>query len=135
MSEISPQQSQREGFVPKHRRKFFIGTPVQKIFLFYSVTMGFLSILLMRLHDYILMVAGERSLVTAVTVGVFIIFVSYIAVGLLLSNRIAGPLYRIEAALKKYLETGEYSDIKLREGDLFSSLADLLNKSISKNKS
>ncbi|MEI7972996.1 MAG: hypothetical protein WCH11_01365 [Bdellovibrio sp.] len=135
MSEIPQKKNQPKVFVPKHRKKFFIGTPVQKIFLFYSVTMGFLSILLMRVHDYILMVVGERSLVTAVTVGVFIIFVSYIAVGLFLSNRIAGPLYRIEDSLKKYLETGEYSEIKLREGDLFSGLADLVNKAISKTKS
>ena len=42
------------------RKKYFIGSPVQKIFLFYSVTMGFLSILLMRLHDYIIMIAGSN---------------------------------------------------------------------------
>ncbi len=114
------------------RKKYFIGSPVQKVFLFYSVTMGFLSILLMRLHDYVLMVAGEKSLISAVTIGVFGIFSVYIAVGLLLSNRIAGPLYRIENTLKTFVETGEFKEIKLRKGDLFSDLADFLNQTMKK---
>lgn len=47
--------------------------------------------------------------------------------GILLSHKVAGPLVRIQAALKQ-MESGEYNiHIKLRKGDALVELAEMVN--------
>ena len=43
------------------------------------------------------------------------------------SNRIAGPVFRIEQQLDFLKETGKFNPIVLRENDLLKSLADKIN--------
>lgn len=52
--------------------------------------------------------------------------------GILISHRIAGPLYRIESAMKAYVEKGDQSEVHLRKNDFASSLAALYNQLIKK---
>ena len=52
--------------------------------------------------------------------------------GILISHRIAGPLYRIESAMKAYLEKGDQSEVHLRKNDFAGSLAVLYNQLIKK---
>ena len=44
-----------------------------------------------------------------------------------LSNRIAGPVFRIEKHLDFFKQTGNFDPIILRENDLLKSLADKIN--------
>lgn len=56
------------------------------------------------------------------------IFGGVFAYTLLFSHRIAGPIYRINAVLRKMLE-GEYPDkVTLRRGDFFHDTAELLEQ-------
>ena len=57
-------------------------------------------------------------LVTTLLVGPLVL-----ALGLRYSHRIAGPLFRIERALRNALTEGEYEDLRLRRGDELQELA------------
>jgi hypothetical protein len=52
--------------------------------------------------------------------------------GILISHRIAGPLYRLETAMKSYLKSGDRSEVHLRKHDYGSELAALYNQVIKK---
>lgn len=54
-------------------------------------------------------------------------------VGLVMTNRAAGPLYRINKQLDEYNETGKFVKISLREKDFFKETADKINKAIERN--
>jgi hypothetical protein len=50
---------------------------------------------------------------------------------LLLSHRILGPLFRIEAILKEILQKGEYIPIKIRKDDDLHGIVNILNELLS----
>jgi hypothetical protein len=54
--------------------------------------------------------------------------------GILVSHRIAGPLYRIEQAMKGFVNEGNDSEVHLRKHDYAKSLADLYNQMVKKIK-
>lgn len=57
-----------------------------------------------------------------------VILIGFLYFFYILSNRIAGPIYRIELQLTNFEKTGEFQEIKLRETDLFQILADQINR-------
>ncbi len=52
--------------------------------------------------------------------------------GLILSNRIAGPMFRFKSELKKISETGEVKELKFRSNDYFSDVAEAFNDAMKK---
>jgi nitrogen fixation/metabolism regulation signal transduction histidine kinase len=54
--------------------------------------------------------------------------------GVILSNQIAGPIYRLRMHLQKVEVTGELEEITFRKNDYFSDLADDFNKAVKKLK-
>lgn len=46
------------------------------------------------------------------------------------TNRISGPIYRIDTDLKKMMETGEFKKIKIRDADFCGKHLDVINKLI-----
>ena len=66
----------------------------------------------------------ERMAILVVCVQLLVFNVT----ALLLSHRLAGPLYRLERHLKEVGEGGEPGDLSLRKGDLYRQLADECNK-------
>lgn len=54
---------------------------------------------------------------------------------LLLSFKMAGPLYRLKTELKEYLNGKPLTEIKLRKKDQFSELAGLISKALQRKKS
>ena len=62
---------------------------------------------------------------------VSIINISIITIfSLFFSHRMAGPLYRIRKTLTEYLEHKNPLPIRLRNGDHFEDIADLINRSL-----
>jgi hypothetical protein len=55
--------------------------------------------------------------------------------GLVISHRIAGPLYRLTKHLKEAAMTGTYRPVKFREGDFFPEVAEAYNAQIPKDSS
>lgn len=50
----------------------------------------------------------------------------------LISNKFAGPIYKIEKELDQVIKTGEYSPIEIRSTDLLVTFVDKLNSSFKK---
>ena len=49
---------------------------------------------------------------------------------LFISNKYAGPIYKIERTLDQIIETGEYKEIKIRAADLLFRFVEKLNNSL-----
>lgn len=56
-----------------------------------------------------------------------------VAYGLLLSNRVAGPLHRLKTYLEAYKKSSEFHELKFREGDYFPDVADAVNDALRKS--
>ena len=70
------------------------------------------------------------NLILAIAIPISLLIIWFIA--LELSHRVAGPLYRLEKELDQRLSGTKHGDIRLREKDEFKSLAEKINKLISK---
>ena len=59
----------------------------------------------------------------------YVLLACYITISLAyrLSNRIAGPIYRIQKGMEQ-LKNGEYCEVKLRKGDYLPEVADAFNE-------
>ena len=99
----------------------------QFVFLVYSFSMATIPIFVVSfsrdLMDYIQ--GGSSMMWAGMLTGATMVLL--VLVGLLLSNRIAGPLYRIARHLSDLAEGKAPAEIKLREGDYFKELADAAN--------
>ena len=47
--------------------------------------------------------------------------------GLIISHRVFGPIYRLVKHMENFRETGSTEELKLREGDYFKDVADSYN--------
>lgn len=75
---------------------------------------------------------AEMNLIFAITA--VLIFLTLIFAGVMISHRVAGPIYRMEADLTKMAETGKLKPIQFRDGDFFMALAENFNKLLKKKK-
>jgi len=73
-------------------------------------------------------IARNEAAITRICLIVGVIqFVLFNATAVLLSHRIAGPLYRLERHLRQVGGGAVPADVKFRDGDLFQSLAEASN--------
>lgn len=70
------------------------------------------------------MIFGITMVITVVVI---------VAYGLLLSNRVAGPLHRLKLFLEEYKKSHEHKELKFREGDYFPEIADAVNEALRKS--
>jgi sensor histidine kinase YesM len=55
-------------------------------------------------------------------------------VSLVVSNRLVGPIYRLQEYLKKFLKDGAQSPLAFRKNDYFEQLPGLVNAALEKSK-
>ena len=127
------------------RRKKYIGTPVQKallnlVFASAIIPTAIVAFCLYRLifnlfaQQMVVQKIVEHSLIPVVQIVDLVIlaaipiilFIIWI-IALQLSNRIAGPLYRLEKELDARISGEKSGPIKVREKDVLKSLADKIN--------
>ena len=60
------------------------------------------------------------------------IFIYLVVFGLILSNRIAGPLIKLRSYFEDMAETGKLKKISFRDGDFFKEIEVSFNESIDK---
>ncbi|HXH74100.1 MAG TPA: hypothetical protein VNJ08_04000 [Bacteriovoracaceae bacterium] len=73
-------------------------------------------------------IVNQRSSLNIVLLGLAIFGTPFMFVlGIWLSNKVAGPIYRVTQDLNNLDHTGEQKIIKFREGDFFNELRDALN--------
>ncbi len=82
-------------------------------------------------HPFFQLIESQQKMMD---LGVFIssvaVFGILIIYGLYMSNRVAGPIYRLKNHLRAYCGGKEYSKVTFREKDFFPELATLVNDAI-----
>lgn len=59
-------------------------------------------------------------------------FLGIMILGLQMSNRVAGPIFRLRKHLSEYSQSGQFRPIEFRKNDFFKELADDMNKAFQK---
>lgn len=134
-----------------NRRKVFLINPrLQYSFLGFSLLMSLISIAVFYLatlylfwnfeqtgysvgipegHIFFRFIADQRSLMnTILLIAAPIITLVTCYIGIKLSHRVAGPIYRMTKHLEELNEKGESKEVKFRENDYFLELQDEFNK-------
>jgi hypothetical protein len=75
------------------------------------------------LIDYLLKIAF-----IGLPLGVFAIALLITAISIKMTHRLAGPIYRVERALARWLEGAPIEPLKIRRKDEFHELIDLINR-------
>lgn len=70
-------------------------------------------------------------LIGSITLTVMILIVVY-TYGILISNQIAGPIYKLKKTIQRVLAGEKDAKVVFRKGDYFAELADEMNKLIEK---
>lgn len=120
------------------RRKYFIDPKLQlKIILFLGATaVVFSALILFVAHLHFKSVGaaapgvdlGEFDLLIKLGFCFGIMTVYFMIVGLLLSSRIAGPIWRLQDQLNRYFSGEKINAIKFRDDDEFKEVAILVNR-------
>ncbi len=87
-------------------------------------------------HIYFEFVNQQREVLnTTFMLVAGVVFGALILVGLVLSHKIAGPIYRIQLHLQEVREKGEASrPLSFRDGDFFPEVAELVEELVSHSK-
>ncbi len=118
---------------PKYRRsKIFISSKFQFSFIIYSLLLSIVPIIVMSLTQGLAMTFEELPLHYFVFFSTSITILLLFTAAVLLSHRLAGPIYRIEKHLNEVANGSTRASIKLREKDYFTELADAANRVIQK---
>jgi len=108
----------------------FLVTMIFCSLLWYCLHLLYSSLILLT-HDPLLLehvqeIVWERA---SVVLGTLLIVVSIAGFLIIrLTNRIAGPIYRINQELQEMIRKGEAHEIRVREGDFFQDLVARLNR-------
>ena len=70
---------------------------------------------------------NEYMLLSFVFTTAIVILISFIG-GMYISNRVAGPIYRMQSTLKNIIESKKLEPMKFREGDFFVELESSFNE-------
>lgn len=62
--------------------------------------------------------------------GFFLLMVQVLLLTIFFSHKLAGPVYRLEVAMNRVLEGDYTEEVRLRDGDQLTNLAELLNEVI-----
>lgn len=74
--------------------------------------------------------AVVRLLVWIIIPGFFLLMAQVLLLTVFFSHKLAGPVYRLELAMNRVLEGDFTEQVKLREGDQLTNLAELVNEVI-----
>jgi len=113
--------------VPFHKMKWYVGTKIQKDLILYTICISLLSQAVVASHIFM-----DNNFITApyahyITVILQIAFFAFIIYGFWLSNRIAGPLFRLKRHLDEVAEGKTDPEIQFRKNDYCSELAESFN--------
>jgi methyl-accepting chemotaxis protein len=104
----------------------FITAAICSYTVYYTGTMIFVE-KLSQVYPQGRLVALLASINRSILLNVLLIMPLIALIGLYLSHRIAGPIYRVERYLSEMAEGKLTSRISFRKGDEFTSLADKIN--------
>lgn len=104
---------------------FYLAT----LYLFWNFEQTGYSVGIPEGHIFFRFIADQRSLMnTILLIAAPIITLVTCYIGIKLSHRVAGPIYRMTKHLEELNEKGESKEVKFRENDYFLELQDEFNK-------
>ncbi len=120
-----------------YQKKLLVNSKVQFVFLKYALCMGFLFLSL----GMFLAISIERILNNRLTgadlitpgeylffaLAIFLVFAACYF-GLVVSNQIVGPIFRLVRNMEEFESTGKFEQIKFRKNDYFKEIAVSYNK-------
>lgn len=74
------------------------------------------------------------DIIIRISIVVFVMIIYFIIAGVVLTNRVAGPIWRLEDQLRRYLSGEKIDPIKFRKEDEFQELPDIINEVLSRCK-
>ena len=98
-------------------------------YFFYKFKLKGESIGLVDTHPFFLFINEQQNFMNwTFLITSLVTFLFLFVIGIVVSHKIAGPIYRFCISLKKMSEEGKNSDIKFRDGDFFQEIASEFNK-------
>ncbi len=124
-------------YIPFYKRRFLVHPKLQLAVLAYTFFVALVTIVLTSLGSLLLHWTDDPTLTANrgwfLAGGAFcflLILVSLILAGLILTNRVAGPIHRLETELKAVASGARPTPIHFRKGDLLSDLAEDYNHAV-----
>ncbi len=125
------------------KRQLIVNSKIQKVFVGYALAMGILffssGILASSFFDRIvaLNAAGEDPL-SKFDIGAFFMFMILVGLliffGIVISNRVVGPIYRLVRHMESLQDNEELKELRFRKGDYFLEVAASYNKVVKRIK-
>lgn len=112
--------------VPFHKKRWLVPSKIQKDLIIYIICLSLLSQLALISH----MMANDPMngpYVYAMAILIKVFFVGYIIYGFWLSNRIVGPLIRLQQHMDEVADGKTDSEIQFRTKDYGHELAESFN--------
>ncbi len=121
-----------------YQRRYVINSKLQVGVLLYSVSVAAVVSIVNQLFRY--MQSEEASPILGMNPGIVLwifnclIVFAVVLFGFYFTNRIAGPIYRLQKHIEKSVAGGEVSPFTIRKGDYFQELMVAYNKFLEKMK-
>ncbi|MEO5666452.1 MAG: hypothetical protein ABIR96_00185 [Bdellovibrionota bacterium] len=104
------------------------------LYFFYSLKQEGIAAGLSPTHPFFLFLDKQSRFLDAIFVGVAVVVnIVVILGGLWVSNRIAGPIYRIGTCLAQMTEGQKASKISFRKSDFFGDIVTVVNKVVDRH--
>lgn len=102
-----------------------------KVFFFYQVAHYLRSLGFAQDHALYEFITHQSHIMDMLFGGAAIVECAFLAwMGLKISHRVAGPLYRLRQEMLRTSQGGEVKHLKFRDGDYFNELADAYNEQV-----
>ncbi len=109
------------------QRQLIINKEVQWAIISYSITLSIAVLSGYHVIQSLNEIDAEHT--NGVAYGlIFVFFTAIIFYGLYLTNRIAGPIYRLKIHMENMIAGKEVEDVVFRKNDYFKDLAETFNK-------
>ena len=80
-------------------------------------------------HVFFQFISDRQRELGFITVGTFfVVLAASVVVGLVLSHKIAGPMYRLKVHFDSVAESGKAKPVSFREGDFFQEIPEAYNR-------
>jgi methyl-accepting chemotaxis protein len=118
--------------VPFYKKKWFTPSRIQRDLIIYVICISILSQLVVTSHIMAVegVVGGKFASYAAFLIK--ILFVAVLIYGLLLTNRIAGPLFRLKQHMDEVAEGKVEAEIRFRKNDYGLEIAEAFNAVVKK---
>ena len=119
--------------IPFHKKKWLVASKIQKDLFIYIIVMCLFSQLVLATHMMAKEDAGANPYFFYVATLIKVCYFFYIVYGFWLSNRIAGPIKRLERHMNEVAEgTAKKEEIQFRKKDYGHELALAFNHLVQK---